>query len=601
MERLAPGRVEPRDGAQQSVRVGVGGVGEQLAAPGGLHDLARVEHVDLVAESRDHAEVVGDHQQGGALLVHELLEQLQDLRLDGHVEGRGGLVGDEQARGAGDRHGDERALAHAAGELVRVLLEPPGRVGDADPVQQVGGLLAGGLPLHPAVTLQDLGDLHADRDDRVQRGQRVLEDHRHLAAAQVAARGRVHREQVRAVELGTAADGETLRGQQAHQGQGGHGLAAAGLADQAHDLALVDLEGDAVDRPGLLAAAAAEGDGQFVDSEQRHGGSAPQLRVEGFPHGLAEEGEAEGGDDDADGGVDRHRGGVAEEALRLGEHDAPLGDRRVGVAEPQVGQGGRLDDRGGQGERGLHDHRAERVGQDLREHDAALAHTQGLGREDVVRAALGQHRAAQQAGEHRHLHHTHGDHHRGQRLPHDGGDGDRQQQRRQRQHHVDEAHDDGVDAPSGVAAEGGRGAGDDADHEAGDQADQRGDDADEQGLPGADEHPGEQVAAEVVEAEPVAVAGPDELALVGEDLAAPGLRARRVGREERPDDRDEHEQDDDDGADDGHLAGLQPAEGLPPEAGAGAGLADGRQFRETLDLLGLGGDSHVSAPALSGR
>ena len=66
----------------------------------------------------------------------QLLEQLEDLRLDGHVERGGRLVGDQQPGPAGHRHRDQRALPHAAGELVRVLLEPAPRVGDADPVEQ---------------------------------------------------------------------------------------------------------------------------------------------------------------------------------------------------------------------------------------------------------------------------------------------------------------------------------------------------------------------------------------------------------------------------------------------------------------------------------
>jgi hypothetical protein len=50
----------------------------------------------------------------------EVAQQVEDLGLDGDVERGGGLVGDEQARVAGERHGDHDALAHAAGELVRV-------------------------------------------------------------------------------------------------------------------------------------------------------------------------------------------------------------------------------------------------------------------------------------------------------------------------------------------------------------------------------------------------------------------------------------------------------------------------------------------------
>jgi hypothetical protein len=45
-------------------------------------------------------------------------QQVEDLRLDGDVERRGGLVGDQQVRVADQRHGDHDALAQAAGELV---------------------------------------------------------------------------------------------------------------------------------------------------------------------------------------------------------------------------------------------------------------------------------------------------------------------------------------------------------------------------------------------------------------------------------------------------------------------------------------------------
>ena len=49
-------------------------------------------------------------------LAFQVVDQLEDLGLDGHVEGRGRLVGDEQL-GPGRRgHGDHHALAHAAGE-----------------------------------------------------------------------------------------------------------------------------------------------------------------------------------------------------------------------------------------------------------------------------------------------------------------------------------------------------------------------------------------------------------------------------------------------------------------------------------------------------
>ena len=51
----------------------------------------------------------------------------QDLRLHHHVERGGGLVGDHERRVARERHRDHHALLLAAGELVRVVVDPPRR------------------------------------------------------------------------------------------------------------------------------------------------------------------------------------------------------------------------------------------------------------------------------------------------------------------------------------------------------------------------------------------------------------------------------------------------------------------------------------------
>ena len=83
---------------------------------------------------------------------------------------------------AGERHGDRRALPHAAGELVRVALarraagmptsssSSPARVGAA-------------APSRDAVEGHRLGDLPADLLHRVERVHRALEHHRDVASS----------------------------------------------------------------------------------------------------------------------------------------------------------------------------------------------------------------------------------------------------------------------------------------------------------------------------------------------------------------------------------------------------------------------------------
>ena len=101
-------------------------------------NMPAVHHVHAFAHARDDAEVVRDQDQRRVLLGDELAQQIEDLRLDGDVERSRRLVGDQQLRLAGQRHRDHRALAHAARELVRVVLETGLRARDADTVQRLG-------------------------------------------------------------------------------------------------------------------------------------------------------------------------------------------------------------------------------------------------------------------------------------------------------------------------------------------------------------------------------------------------------------------------------------------------------------------------------
>ena len=86
---------------------------EQIVDVGLLDHPAGVHHDDPVGVLRDDAQVVRDEQDGRAGFL-QLAHQLEDLRLDGHVEGGRRLVGDQHLRVAGQRHRDHDALPHAA-------------------------------------------------------------------------------------------------------------------------------------------------------------------------------------------------------------------------------------------------------------------------------------------------------------------------------------------------------------------------------------------------------------------------------------------------------------------------------------------------------
>ena len=73
----------------------------------------------------DDGEVVGDEDVGQVAPLLQLLQQIQDLRLDGHIERGDRLVGDDQLRVESEGPGEADPLALAAGELVRDRARAP--------------------------------------------------------------------------------------------------------------------------------------------------------------------------------------------------------------------------------------------------------------------------------------------------------------------------------------------------------------------------------------------------------------------------------------------------------------------------------------------
>lgn len=139
-----------------------------------LDHAAVLEDHDAVRPAVGHTQVVGDQQQGGAGIPYAGLQQVEDLLLDGDVEGGGGFVGDDERRVADQRQGDEYALALSTGELVRVAARVHRRV-QADVAQGFGGP-TDRVPASPAVQAERLGELAADRAHGVEPLAGVLRD-----------------------------------------------------------------------------------------------------------------------------------------------------------------------------------------------------------------------------------------------------------------------------------------------------------------------------------------------------------------------------------------------------------------------------------------
>jgi hypothetical protein len=136
-------------------------------------------------------------------------------------------------------------------QLVRILPQSAFGIVDLHRLerpQDLGlDLIFGELP----VQANRLGDLRADRKDRVQAGGRLLEDHGDFAPANGGQLARGQLEQVAAVEAnGSRFDPCGGLGHQLQHAQGGDGLAAAAFTDDRQGFAGADRKAHAVNRFG---------------------------------------------------------------------------------------------------------------------------------------------------------------------------------------------------------------------------------------------------------------------------------------------------------------------------------------------------------------
>ena len=250
---------------------GCSGPGRELGARPALDDLARVHDHDAVGDLQHGAEVVADEQDGEALLPLDAAQQAHDRPLHQHVEPRRRLVQQHEARPQQQRERQDHALPHAAGQLVRVGAH------HAVGVQlDVGQHLADpGVPVAvgrgaPAVRVHRVVELRGDAQHRVQRVHGRLEHRGDLAPAQPVHAALVQLVQVGAVEPHGTAGVVGRRVQQPQHGVAERGLAAARLAEEPDELALLDAERDVphgvrrrqVPRPVV--------DGQVLYLDQRH-------------------------------------------------------------------------------------------------------------------------------------------------------------------------------------------------------------------------------------------------------------------------------------------------------------------------------------------
>ena len=221
-----PGR-RPGNRGEQRAGIGVLRPVEDVAHRRLFDDFARIHHGHPIGGLRDHAEIVGDEEHRQVIGRAHLPEEVENLRLNRDVERRRRLVCDHQRGPAGQGEGDQHALPHAAGELVRVVVHSRGGVRNPDRLEQLDRPAVGVAPRHTAVDEQCFANLIADREDRVERRHRLLEDERDLGAPDVAHLALGQRQQLAPLEGHRAADDPAGRLNEPHDRQRRDRLAAS--------------------------------------------------------------------------------------------------------------------------------------------------------------------------------------------------------------------------------------------------------------------------------------------------------------------------------------------------------------------------------------
>ena len=215
----------------------------------------RAHHHDDVGEIDRLGEAMRNEEHGLAGLLPDVEQVVAHAGAGLLVERRERLVHQDQARVLRQPARDRDPLAHAARQLVRIVL---GEVAQAHELEQRGAALAPRGARDPAQVERelDVGERGLPR----QQG-RVLEHH-----ADLVGHGRRNR---LTVDAGLAAG----RPDQARQDLQQRGLAAAARSDQGDELPFGDRERDVGERLDRRAAGA-EFLAQFVDFDDRRGHQA---------------------------------------------------------------------------------------------------------------------------------------------------------------------------------------------------------------------------------------------------------------------------------------------------------------------------------------
>ena len=118
-----------------------------------------MHHQNIVGKAAHHTQIVTDQQNRQPQLFLQPLDQVEDGFLNGDIQCRGGLIGDQDLWIVGQRHGNHHPLALPATELMRIALQHFCAVGEFHLTQQLLAAFSGLCLAHALVEEQPFGNL----------------------------------------------------------------------------------------------------------------------------------------------------------------------------------------------------------------------------------------------------------------------------------------------------------------------------------------------------------------------------------------------------------------------------------------------------------
>lgn len=160
-------RPEPRNRGQQRPGIGMLRRTEDLLHRAAFHRFSAVHHQYPIGDIGDHPHIVSNKNHPHRHLFLQHGNELKNLSLNRHIQRRGGLIGNQYRRTAGQRHRDHYPLTHPAGELMGIARKHRFRLGDPDLIEHFLRFAQRRIMPQPLVQTNRFGNLLSDSKHRV--------------------------------------------------------------------------------------------------------------------------------------------------------------------------------------------------------------------------------------------------------------------------------------------------------------------------------------------------------------------------------------------------------------------------------------------------